>query len=191
MNDPDPADNSATDLTTVASPSDVFGTKEVLGEPVPGGLIVYTIVLINGSVTAQLDDPLNDEFTDVLPPQLALQQATADSGVATSNGNTVFWNGTIPGNGMVEITIEAQILSSAAGQEISNQGEIFFDSDGDGTNDTMVPTDDPAVPGGDDATTFQVEGIVTIPTVDNLGLLALAALLALMALRGIGRNRAF
>ena len=189
VDDPDMSDNSATDTTTVTSPSDVFGTKEVAGDFVPGGLITYTIHLINGSATAQQDDPMNPEFTDDLPPELTLVSASADSGTVSTLGNTVFWDGMIPGNGMVEITIEAQILASAADQEISNQGEIFFDSDGDGTNDTMIPTDDPDLPGGDDQTAFVVAGAIAIPTADTLGLMFLASLLIGAALCSLRRRQ--
>ena len=47
---------------------------------------------------------------------------------------------------------------------IVNQATIHYDADGDGTNDTDVPTDDPGNPGAGEATTFRVGlGFYTVP----------------------------
>jgi len=69
----------------------------------------------------------------------------------------VTWNGSIPGNGSVTITIVASIGSSAPGAVISNQGTARFDADGNGTNESSVLTDDPAVSGSADPTSFTVQ----------------------------------
>jgi uncharacterized repeat protein (TIGR01451 family) len=159
VNDPVPGNNNATDNDTVnPQGANVSATKTAGGSFVPGNNVTYTVTLNNGG-GVQADNP-GDEFTDVLPAQLTLVSATASSGsaVATVGTNTVTWNGSIPGSGgSVTITIIATIQPSATGT-ISNQGSVSYDSDANGTNDASAVTDDPAVGGGSDATTFTIGG---------------------------------
>jgi len=150
------------------------------------------VTLSNAGPGAQTDNAGN-EFTDVLPPQLALVSATATSGtaVATTGTNTVTWNGAIAAGGSVTITITATILPSAAGQTVSNQGTISYDADGNGTNEATAQTDDPGVTGANNPTTIVVAGgpIVSVPTLSTLGLLLLGVLLAGLALTVLRRRR--
>ncbi len=159
VNDPVPGNNSATDSDTVnPQGANVSATKTAGGSFVPGNNVTYAITLSN-SGGAQADNPGN-EFTDVLPAQLTLVSATATSGTAVANvgTNTVTWNGAIAGSGgSVTITIVATIQPSATGT-VSNQGAVSYDSDANGTNDASAVTDDPAVGGGSDATTFTIGG---------------------------------
>lgn len=176
--DPVPGNNSATDNTNVASAASITGTKSVAGTFEEGGAITYTVVLTNSSASAQLDNP-GDEFTDILPAGVTLTGASATSGTATPVGNTVTWNGSIPGNGSVTITIDATIDAATAGLTISNQGSFSFDADGNGTNESTGTTDDPAAGGAADPTDLVVglnPNVLEIPTVSHMGL----ALLALM-----------
>ncbi|NJL29564.1 MAG: DUF11 domain-containing protein, partial [Thermoanaerobaculia bacterium] len=178
VTDPVPGNNSATDMTTVASGPNLSGTKDVMGSFVEGGTIFYTVTINNSSSTAQPDNP-GDEFTDTLPAELTLVGATASSGTAATAGNTVTWNGVVPGNGSVTITIEATINPGTAGQTIANQGTINFDADNNGSNETSVMTDDPGTTPGGDPTNFVVTvGGPAIPTLSQLGLGLLALLLA-------------
>jgi uncharacterized repeat protein (TIGR01451 family) len=189
----DPALAGKTDTTSllVVSPAAVGGTKTVSGSLVPGGSITYTIVLTNTSGQNQLDNPGN-EFVDVLPAALHLVSASATSGsaVATLATNTVTWNGSIPANSSVTVTIQATIDAAAGGQSISNQGTINFDGDGNGTNESTVTTDDPAQPGAADATVFAPQTAAEIPTLGEVGLAALMALLAGFALVRLRRRTA-
>ena len=182
--------NDSDTITGAPSNPDVTGTKTASGAPyAPGSTVTYTIVLTNGGGTAQGDNP-GDEFTDVLPAQLALLTATATSGtaVATTGTNTVTWNGSIPAGGSVTITITATIQPSATGI-ISNQGTISFDSNGDGTNDTTRQTDDPAAPGAADSTDIDLgSAVIPIPTLSDFGLLVLALGMALLALGVLRRH---
>ena len=97
------------------------------------------------------------------------------------------WNGTIAGNGgTVTITITALVNNGVGGQTISNQGTIFFDADGNGTNESSILTDDPGAPGVNDPTTFRALTIAQVPTLSTVGLGLLALLLmggALLVLR--------
>ncbi len=174
--DPNPANNTATDTTNVGSPATVSGTKEVSGDLEPGGAITYTVILTNSGSSAQLDNP-GDEFTDVLPPELVLVSASATSGIASTAGNTVSWNGSIPAAGSVTITIDATIDPGASGV-ISNQGTINFDADGNGSNESTAVTDDPVPSGGTDPTVFEIIiGAPAIPTLSEWGLMLMALLL--------------
>jgi uncharacterized repeat protein (TIGR01451 family) len=182
VTDPIPGNNSATDTDTLSAiaGANVSGTKTVTGPFVTGGNVTYVVTLTNSGTGAQADNPGN-EFTDVLPAQVALVTATASSGAAGTNigTNTVTWNGGIPSGGTVTITITATILPTAAGNTVSNQGTISYDSDGNGTNDATGQTDDPTVVGAANPTTFVGVAAVpsAIPAVSSLGLLLLAAML--------------
>jgi uncharacterized repeat protein (TIGR01451 family) len=189
ITDPDPANNSATDNTTVGSPASVTGTKSVSGDFTVGGTIFYDVVLSNAGPANQLDNP-GDEFTDTLPAELTLVNVTAGSGTPGFAGNTATWNGIILAGGSVTITIEATINSGAGGATISNQGTFNFDADGNGTNESSGATDDPAVGGGADPTVFGVQqGVLEIPTLSPMGLVALVLALAALALFLLERRR--
>ena len=191
--DPDPANNAATDSTTVTSAPNatVSGSKSAAGVFVVGGTVTYTIVLNNSGAGTQGDNP-GDEFVDALPSQLTLVSATASSGTAVANigTNSVSWNGSIAAGGSVTLTITATIDAGASGN-ISNQGQIFFDNDANGTNNATVTTDDPAVGGPADATVFAVLGGPATPPVPVPGLtpFGLALLAAALALAGLRRRR--
>jgi len=176
---------SATDTTLVASPALVSATKSVSGVFVSGGTATYTIVLSNTGGSAQLDNP-GDELTDTLPAGLSLSSATASSGTASTAGSVVTWNGTIPAGGSVTVTIVATI-SSPTGATVSNQGQVSYDGDGDGTNETTVLTDDPSRPGTTDATAFAVTE-APIPMLPPAGLAALAAAIAALGVFALGRK---
>ncbi|MDX1997344.1 MAG: IPTL-CTERM sorting domain-containing protein, partial [Thermoanaerobaculia bacterium] len=180
FNDPNTANNSATDNTQVASAAAISGTKAVAGTFEEGGAITYTIVLTNGSAAGQLDNP-GDEFTDTLPGGLTLTSASATSGTAATAGNTVTWNGAISGNGSVSITIDATIGAGSAGLTLSNQGTFNFDADGNGSNESSGTTDDPGLPGGTDPTDLVVGSgvnVLEIPTLGEYGLMFLVLMLA-------------
>jgi len=174
VTDPNPANNSATDADTIAPPlgSTLTGTKSVSGVFTRGSQVTYTITVTNAGPGAQADNP-GDEFVDVLPAGLTLSNATASAGTATTAGNTVRWNGGLAASGTVTITITALINANAAGQ-IVNQGTVFFDGDGNGTNDASATTDDPGLPGNADGTGFIVLGTnVPVPALDRWALLLL------------------
>jgi uncharacterized repeat protein (TIGR01451 family) len=135
----------------------ITGTKTVSGTFTPNGTITYTITLQHSGDRPQFDNPGN-EFVDVLPASLTLIDATANLGtaVATPATNTVTWNGLLSASDSVIITITATIGEGAGGQVISNQGQIIFDADDNGINDSITLTDDPGVVGSSDPTSFTV-----------------------------------
>ena len=191
VTDPTPANNSATDTDTLSAipGANVSGTKTVTGPFFAGSNVTYVVTLTNSGTGAQANNPGN-EFTDVLPAQVALVSATASSGtaVATVGTNTVTWNGALaPGGGSVTITITATILPAAAGNTVSNQGTISYDSDGNGTNDATAQTDDPTVVGSANPTTF-VGVTAAIPAISPLALLLLAAMLTALGFAMVKRQ---
>ncbi|MBP8296682.1 MAG: DUF11 domain-containing protein [Burkholderiales bacterium] len=142
----------------ILSPATVTATKTAAGTFARGSTVTYTVVLSNSSAYDQQNNP-GSEFTDVLPPPLTLvgASATAGTAVATIGTNTVTWDGVVPGNGTVTITITATVLNSnAMGATISNQGTARYDADGEGTNEASAFTDDPGVGGASDPTSFVV-----------------------------------
>ncbi len=191
VTDPNVDDNAATDVTTVTSPAEVVASKSVSGDFMVDGSIVYEILLINVSPYEQFDDPDSDEFVDILPSELELVDATADSGVVDLDvdAGVVTWNGSIPAGGEVAIAIEATIAYGFEGAVIVNQAEVFYDADGDGVNDTVVLTDDPGIGGDSDPTEFMVANLIEIPTLSSAGFLLLAGFLAAVAMVSIRRRK--
>lgn len=192
--DPDLGDNVASDVDQVFRPFRV--TKEVSGSFLPGDEILYVVTLTNETDVPQPDNP-EPELVDVLPPELLPVAATASSGEATLDPatRTVTWNGSIPGEGVVTLTIEARIRRDAGGLEVVNQGTLHFalavdpstDTLGYGaTNDGLAFTQDPVLGG---PTVFQVlGGILGVPALDTVGLLVLALLLGAIATGALGRG---
>ena len=180
------ATQSATDTTQVTSPARVSGAKSVAGVYVQGGSVTYTVVLTNTGGSAQLDNA-GDELVDTLPSALVLVSASASAGTTTTAGNVVHWNGTIPAGGSVTVTIYATIANATPGQVVTNQGQVSYDADGNGTNETSAPTDDPSLPGSGDATGFRVVD-AAIPMLPRAGLAALAAAVAALGAFALRRR---
>ncbi|MEP7013152.1 MAG: PA domain-containing protein [Acidobacteriota bacterium] len=190
--DPDFGNNTVEENTTIISPSGLVATKSVSGTFEEGGTITYTVVISNGGPGAQANNP-GSEFTDVLPPGLTLVSASATSGtaIATVGTNTVSWDGAIPANSTVTITITATIKPGTRGSQIVNQGNVAFDADGNGTNESSVLTDDPSAAGATNPTPFLVGGTaVDIPTVSGIGFALLFVLLAGFGAFVLRRRRA-
>jgi uncharacterized repeat protein (TIGR01451 family) len=181
---PDPvAGNDASTATVARIPlASLRAVKSVAGSFVPGTQVTYTIVISNAG-TAQPDNP-GAELNDVLPATLALVSASATAGVAAADPatNTVSWNGIVPTLGAVTVTIAATVQpGSPAGTLVSNQAAVAFDADGNGSNESTRPSDDPAGAGAADPTVFPVASgpaFAEVPTLDGAGLLALGLLLA-------------
>jgi uncharacterized repeat protein (TIGR01451 family) len=165
----------------------VTATKTVAGTFFPGGTVTYTVILANSGNAPQADNP-GAEFTDTLPAGLSAGAVTASSGMVSAAGNVVTWNGSIPAGGSVSITITATLHASG---EVSNQGAIAFDADGDGTNETSGVTDNPFTAEPNDPTTFFIsDPDPGIPTLSAPGLAALLLALAGAALKLLRRRRA-
>lgn len=134
-------------------------TQTITGTLEAGETVTLTVVVTNTGTRSQ-SDAVGNEFTEVLPAQFTVVSANATSGTAVflspgdEDGGTIRWNGSLAPNQSVTITIEATINSSAAGQIVSTQGSVSFDTVGNGTNDATLPTDDPGTAAPADANTF-------------------------------------
>ena len=139
--DGNPGNDSSTATTTVLSPASVTGNKSRSGGISPGSSLSYLIILSNSGNSDQQDNPGN-EFTDVLPADLTLVAASASGGTTTINTgtNTVTWNGLVPANDSITITIDATIEAGTENHTIANQGTISYDADGNGTNEASGST---------------------------------------------------
>jgi uncharacterized repeat protein (TIGR01451 family) len=135
-----------TEPTGILSPASVSAIKQVSGSFVAGGAVVYTIVLANAGPGLQSDNA-GDEFTDVLPAQLALTSVSASSGLAAAN------------MGSVTITIFAT-THAGPGISVTNQAQVSYDANGDGTNEAPGLSDDPAIAGATDPTVFQAQSVI-------------------------------
>jgi uncharacterized repeat protein (TIGR01451 family) len=159
--DPNNANNTASATTTVLSPATVTATKTVAGTFRVGQIVTYTVTLSNSAAYDQQNNA-GHEFTDVLTAGLTLVSANATSGTASTSGNTANWDGVVPAGGSVTITITATINAGTAGTTISNQGSVSFDADGNGVNEASNLTDDPAVAGASNTTSFLVLSPATV-----------------------------
>jgi uncharacterized repeat protein (TIGR01451 family) len=187
--DPSVAGTGNATVIAVAAALDTL-TKTVAGTFEPNSIVTYTITITNTGDTASPDN-VGDELTDVLPSQLTLVSANASSGTALANvgTNTVTWNGAVAAGGSVTITIQALLEPGNVGATISNQATLNYDSDGNGSNETTVLSDDPGTPAPNDPTSFvAAASLAGIPTVSEWGLLFLALGLAMMAAWKISRG---
>jgi uncharacterized repeat protein (TIGR01451 family) len=183
-----------TETTTVVAPASLSANKTVAGSFLPGSGVTYTLVLTNGGPGTQADGP-TDELSDVLPASLTLVSAAATSGSAVANlgTNTVIWNGAVPASGAVTITVVATLGLVLPGTIVQNQAALSWDGDGDGVSEATGVSDDPGVGGAADPTELvvgQPPPIVTVPTLNELGLVLLAGVLGLLAVGRLTRRAA-
>ena len=173
---------SATATTQVLSPAALSATKATSGTP--GATVSYAIVLTNGSAHPQGDNP-GPELSDALPAELTLASASATSGVVSTSGNTVTWNGALAAGATVTITVTATVHVFSNGTVIANQATLAYDADGNGTNEAAGVSDDPATAAAGDPTTFAAAlPLAAVPTLDAWGLFG-----AMVALAAAGWHR--
>jgi uncharacterized repeat protein (TIGR01451 family) len=177
--DCDLSNNTAIDTATVSPGVSIHCSG--VSDAFEGDFVTFTYVLSNGGPNAQADNP-GAEFTDTLPAGLTLVTATASSGTATTAANTVSWNGSIPVCGTVTINVQAKVNAGTVGMTLCNQGNVAFDANGDGVNEsnasalccvTIIPLVLPVPP---------------IPALSGTGLAAFMILLVCVALLRLRRR---
>jgi len=129
-----------------------------------GNNITYTVTIIN-SGNMDLLNGTGNEFEDPIPADTSYAPGTIaidgvpndddiTDGVGYDSGN-IIWNGVVSAGGSVSIVFQVTVDSPLPnGTQISNQGMVYWDSDGDGTNDASEPSDDPLTTGVDDDPTI-------------------------------------
>jgi uncharacterized repeat protein (TIGR01451 family) len=186
----DPTVGGASDPTNFLVPFAVASFTKTVSAPSRNlnDVVTYTITISNSANVALADNP-GDEMVDVLPPGLTLVQATATAGTAAANiaTNTVTWNGSLAPSASVTITIEARINSAGTGQNLVNQARLNFDADLNGSNESLLLSDDPGVAGLANATAF-ASALLVVPTFGAAWAAVLGALLFGFAARRMRRR---
>ncbi len=153
----DPGTAAANDANTVHVASVILSARQtVSGAFVPNGPVTYTIVITNSGTGPQADNS-GHEFSETFPSSLHVTGVSAPSGTAAFNGNDVTWDGALAAAGTVAITVHATIDSATTdGQAISAQGDLSYDFDIDGTNETAGQTYAPPLNGTPQPTVLTV-----------------------------------
>jgi uncharacterized repeat protein (TIGR01451 family) len=155
----------------------------------PGDTIRYEITIWNYGCADMEDNP-GHEFTDALPAGMSpTGQATATSGTAAVEDDTLVWDGGIPAGGYVVIDYIVVLDDDLeVGTQLCNQGVVHWDSDGDGTNDAETLTDDPTTDSEGDATCITIDeptrpiplsGTIDAPTLSEWGMIVAGCLFVL------------
>jgi len=186
-------DDDPTCVTVVIHPAIIDAEKRVFYESrdsaSPGDTVTYEITIYNHGSGIQRDNP-GHEFVDPLPGFISYVSGSvsASSGAASIDGSQVIWDGEIPAHEVVTIRFDGKVDSDAEdGQEICNQGHVYWDSDADGTNDADEPTDDPSTAIDDDPTCFTITvsdepalvGTIDAPTLSQWAQITMSILLVL------------
>jgi len=161
----DPGTTAADDPTSITVNILEVSAEKTVTDPnggvlMPGEILHYRVTLRNGEGFS-LPDNTGSEFVDPIPLNTTYVEgsAAATSGIVAFNAalGRIEWNGVVPTEGNVEIEFDVRVDDDAAPNTlISNQGTHFFDTDSNGTNDTVRLTDDPGRPGTVDATVITV-----------------------------------
>ncbi|MFZ2630001.1 MAG: hypothetical protein WA081_07925 [Desulfosalsimonadaceae bacterium] len=139
-----------------------FALKSVLdengGNLVPGDTLLYTIVGENQSGFA-----INGiEFSDAIPNNTTYIPGSVSvppgSTIVTETPVLDITGINIAAHSQVTVTFRVQVASPlpAGVTQISNQGTVFYDSDGDGINDSLLSTDGDTVAAGEQPTIIPV-----------------------------------
>ena len=194
-------------LTDVISPhiEDPKIAEDLNGPPLlPGDIICYTL-WINNTGDADSNDNPGNEFEDPIPENTTYNTDSlqindvnesdniTDDGIGYDAVNeTIIWNGNMTAGCSIKIrfcvTVDTNVTT---GKVIANQGTVFYDSNGNGTNDAHEPTDDPGTEEVNDPTNLVIGFIppMPVPTITPVGMIALVGLLSVIVAITIRRRR--
>ncbi|MBC7081426.1 MAG: DUF11 domain-containing protein [Thermoplasmatales archaeon] len=143
--------------------------EDLNGPPLkPGDIIRYTI-WINNTGNAPSNDNPGNEFEDKIPActtyvanSLEINDVPNDDDISDGIGydainDKIIWNGVIPPNSSIKISFMVRVNLDATCRTISNQGNVYYDTDGDGINDATQPTDDPNTTPQNDPTNLKLD----------------------------------
>ncbi len=161
-------DDDATVTEVGSTLSGIYAAKTVMdvngGTLLPGETLRYDLVMSNISpspLDAQLRDPLPQHTSFIAGTLQAVDLNGDPLGSASFNSSQgrIEWTGEIPAYGLARIVFEVRVGGDVpAGTVIGNQGTFYYDSDGNGSLDKSLRTDDPLTTEADDATSITVSG---------------------------------
>jgi len=159
-------DDDPTNITVGQPTTGIYAEKIVVdingGTALPGETLRYDLVLANTSAAAVqslLTDPVPQHVSYVAGTVSAVDINSNPIGTVSHNPatNRILWEGSIPSTGLVYVSFEVTVdAGTPAGTTVSNQGTLVYDSTGNGTPDTSIPTDNPLTGQAGDATDFTV-----------------------------------
>ena len=119
-----------------------------------GDIVKYTITISNTGEAYQHDNSGN-EFEDFIPGNTTYvdDSITATSGTINyvPGANMITWNGDIPSESAISLTFQVKVDEDLEnGTIISNQGNVYWDSNEDFNNDAIELTDYPHIDDGID-----------------------------------------
>lgn len=163
--DSDPADNSATQTTTINRQVDLRVTTVDNTDPLTAGnSLTYTITVFNDGPS----QATNVVVTDILPTGVTFTSATASQGTATNNNGTITGSlGTINSGSSATITIVVASLPSLRTNLTNTASATATETEVDATNNSATATTtvnssiDLAITKSDSADTVAAGGSLT------------------------------
>lgn len=146
LNDPDPANNSATDTNTLEAEADLSVTKTDSPDPVaPNATITYAISVANAGPS----DASTVVLTDILPVGTTFASLVQDSGpvficvapAPSTSGTVTCTIATLASGGSAAFTLVVNVAGGAAGSTITNTASIATATlDDNAVNDSATTT---------------------------------------------------
>jgi uncharacterized repeat protein (TIGR01451 family) len=142
--DPVPANNTATDTTTLAPTADLAITKtDGVTTATPGGSVTYTIVVTNQGPSDVAGATVTDTFPAVVTATYTASGSAGTSGYTPAGSGNINDTVNLPAGGTITYIVTANISSAATGS-LSNTATVVPPSgviDGNLANNSSTDTD--------------------------------------------------
>ncbi len=160
-----------------------FTDEDSDGQIGPGELVTFNVTLTNLQDDFAQANNATDEFVDTLDANFEFESIiSASSGTLTNSGQDIFWNGSIPASGTVDLSYRVRVADSATvctSANIPNQAQLNMDpidnaiepADVDNLNNIVELSDDPTTDNGGD---LDLDGLTADddPTLVTVGCLS-------------------
>ncbi len=160
-------DQTATPVSATAAPqitkqSSLVQDADGNGVVSPGDTLRYNLRLVNtGTATTAnvLFSDTPDANTTLVVGSVLTDRGTVTTGNSAGNTTVAIAVGNVEPGDVVLISFDVTVnIGLVAGTVLSNQGQITYDSNGDGTNDSTQPTDGDTTQPGNQPTTNPIGG---------------------------------
>ncbi|MDR1703757.1 MAG: DUF11 domain-containing protein, partial [Clostridiales bacterium] len=139
--DPNPDNNTVTEITPVITSADVSITKKADKNPAEaGGVLTYTLTITNNGP----NDAQNVVVTDNVPAALTAAEYSSDGGVSWNPWGGSLALGTAPSGAALEIRLRGTVSGAAAGS-ISNTAAVTSSTPDPNPDNTRTTVDIPVV----------------------------------------------